>query len=194
MTSRFTIPFLFRFLSVLLCILPSRFLLCFLFFPGSLSPVTLYFSRLLHFPPSVTLTSIATANMSLIQTNKASSPDPPSAGSSPPANPAIAGPPMIPLTVPVPTSELNNVIEPSNEPGEYFDDGDSALGSDAGSSTGSITSSIMHYRTVNGRTYHNDRTSAQYWGANDDAQNSSVDIMCVYPGKVTVPSVCVSFS
>ncbi|TPX08636.1 uncharacterized protein E0L32_009825 [Thyridium curvatum] len=56
------------------------------------------------------------------------------------------------------------------------DDGDSALGDDAASSTASIASSILEYRTVNGRTYHSDRGSHQYWGANDDRQNETLDI------------------
>lgn len=33
-------------------------------------------------------------------------------------------------------------------------DGDSTLGSELGSSTASIGSSILNYRTENGRTYH----------------------------------------
>lgn len=43
------------------------------------------------------------------------------------------------------------------------DDLDSALGEDAASSTASISSSILQYRTINGRTYHSDRGSNQYW-------------------------------
>ncbi|KAK7408530.1 hypothetical protein QQX98_009290 [Neonectria punicea] len=56
------------------------------------------------------------------------------------------------------------------------DDADSALGDDAVSSTASISSSILDYRTINGRTYHSDRGSNQYWGANDDLQNETLDI------------------
>ncbi|CCC05697.1 unnamed protein product [Sordaria macrospora k-hell] len=43
------------------------------------------------------------------------------------------------------------------------DDGDSTIGSDAASSTASISSSILHYRTLNGRTYHSDSvTDGEY--------------------------------
>ncbi|KAF4984492.1 hypothetical protein FZEAL_340 [Fusarium zealandicum] len=56
------------------------------------------------------------------------------------------------------------------------DDNDSAIGDDAASSTASISSSILAYRTINGRTYHSDRGDHQYWGPNDDAQNETLDI------------------
>lgn len=46
------------------------------------------------------------------------------------------------------------------EPGE--DDADSAIG-DNSSSTASLSSSILHYRTINGRTFHSERGNAQYW-------------------------------
>lgn len=63
---------------------------------------------------------------------------------------------------------------PSSDPGheqvieaddnvESDDDADSALGPDAESSTASITSSILRYRTIQGRTYHSDRGNAFYW-------------------------------
>ncbi|MBE3041997.1 hypothetical protein IMZ48_05330 [Candidatus Bathyarchaeota archaeon] len=34
---------------------------------------------------------------------------------------------------------------------------------DIASSTASISSSVLHYRTVNGRTYHSTRGNAEYW-------------------------------
>jgi hypothetical protein len=47
---------------------------------------------------------------------------------------------------------------------EITDDADSALGADAASSTASLATSILEYRTVHGRTYHSDRvTDHQYW-------------------------------
>lgn len=46
---------------------------------------------------------------------------------------------------------------------QYEEDGDSALGQDANNSTASITSSILHYRTIHGRTYHSERGNASYW-------------------------------
>ncbi|KAI1033102.1 hypothetical protein LB504_006286 [Fusarium proliferatum] len=48
-----------------------------------------------------------------------------------------------------------------------FPDNDSAIGDDAASSTASINSSIMAYRTENGRTYHAFRESINYVLPND---------------------------
>ncbi|KAF4998889.1 hypothetical protein FGRMN_2820 [Fusarium graminum] len=56
------------------------------------------------------------------------------------------------------------------------DDDDPGLGVDAESSTASITSSILHYRTINGRTYHGERGNAAYWGSNDERQSEAMDI------------------
>ncbi|KAJ9156093.1 Methyltransferase domain-containing protein [Pleurostoma richardsiae] len=56
------------------------------------------------------------------------------------------------------------------------DDNDSSLGDDAVSSTASITSSILRYRTVLGRTYHSERGNAQYWGANDEQASETLDL------------------
>ncbi|KAG7286925.1 hypothetical protein NEMBOFW57_006425 [Staphylotrichum longicolle] len=42
------------------------------------------------------------------------------------------------------------------------DDRDSALGDDDASSTASLTSSILRYRTIHGRTFHSERGNAQY--------------------------------
>ncbi|KAK3340120.1 S-adenosyl-L-methionine-dependent methyltransferase [Neurospora tetraspora] len=62
-------------------------------------------------------------------------------------------------------------------PEEAENDADSTLGSDVESSTASISSSILRYRTVNGRTYHSDSvTDGEYWGPNDAKQNEMLDI------------------
>ncbi|KAF5023289.1 hypothetical protein F66182_4670 [Fusarium sp. NRRL 66182] len=53
---------------------------------------------------------------------------------------------------------------------------DPTLGADAESSTASITSSILQYRSINGRTYHSERGNAAYWGSNDEAQSEAMDI------------------
>lgn len=42
------------------------------------------------------------------------------------------------------------------------DDGDSALGTEASSSSAYINSGILDYRTMHGRTYHSGRGTAQY--------------------------------
>ncbi|KAH6984337.1 S-adenosyl-L-methionine-dependent methyltransferase [Ilyonectria sp. MPI-CAGE-AT-0026] len=55
-------------------------------------------------------------------------------------------------------------------------DDDSALGSDAASSTASISSSILQYREVQGRTYHSEKFATQYFAPNDEQQSESVDI------------------
>ncbi|KAK3400618.1 S-adenosyl-L-methionine-dependent methyltransferase [Sordaria brevicollis] len=62
-------------------------------------------------------------------------------------------------------------------PEEDEEDGDSTVGSDVESSTASISSSILHYRTINGRTYHSDSvTDGEYWGPNDEKANEVLDI------------------
>ncbi|KAF4495033.1 TAM domain methyltransferase [Fusarium agapanthi] len=53
---------------------------------------------------------------------------------------------------------------------------DSAVGDDAASSTASITSSILEYRTIQGRTFHSDRHPTEYFTPNDEQQSASIDI------------------
>ncbi|KAL2670037.1 hypothetical protein Neosp_014917 [[Neocosmospora] mangrovei] len=78
--------------------------------------------------------------------------------------------------------------------GDAFEE-DTTVENDAASSTESISSSILHYRTIHGRTYHSERGNAQYWSAqevpnrtyssgyltslrtpNDEHHNESMDI------------------
>ncbi|KAK3400626.1 S-adenosyl-L-methionine-dependent methyltransferase [Sordaria brevicollis] len=79
-------------------------------------------------------------------------------------------------------SEPSNVLAgahwvETDLPGEDDTDADSTLGSDAESSTASLSSSILHYRTINGRTYHSDTvTDGEYWGPNDEKANSLLDV------------------
>ncbi|KAK3485110.1 hypothetical protein B0T13DRAFT_515889 [Neurospora crassa] len=64
---------------------------------------------------------------------------------------------------------------PSGNPVD--DDADSALGSEVASSTASLSSSILKYRTIQGRTYHSDAvTDQEYWGPNDEIANEMLDI------------------
>ncbi|KAH8168858.1 methyltransferase domain-containing protein [Sarocladium implicatum] len=56
------------------------------------------------------------------------------------------------------------------------DDNDSALGDDRSASTASISSSILAYRKLHGRTFHNFHTSEDYWGPNDEQQNEGMDL------------------
>ncbi|KAM0354822.1 hypothetical protein ACHAPU_000647 [Fusarium lateritium] len=60
---------------------------------------------------------------------------------------------------------------------EDDNDADSSLGDDAESSTASMNSSILNYRTIKGRTYHSERGNAEYWASNDDQQNEAIDII-----------------
>ncbi|KAK3954390.1 S-adenosyl-L-methionine-dependent methyltransferase [Pseudoneurospora amorphoporcata] len=96
-------------------------------------------------------------------TNKAKSPTPG------PASPADGRP-----------SEPTNLLSGSHWGEQELpldDDADSTLGSDAESSTASLASSIMKYRTFKGRTYHSDAaTDQEYWGPNDEKANEMLDI------------------
>ena len=66
-----------------------------------------------------------------------------------------------------PTSEKVGILPAAHwathESPEIDDDNDSSLGDDAASSTASLATSILKYRTINGRTYHSERGNAQYW-------------------------------
>ncbi|KAJ4274498.1 hypothetical protein NW764_010905 [Fusarium oxysporum] len=75
-------------------------------------------------------------------------------------------------------TDVSGLLPPEHwaEVAEELGDTDSALGDDTAESTASITSSILHYRNINGRTYHHDIGNAQYWGTNDEKQNESMDI------------------
>ncbi|WAO86209.1 Hypothetical protein NCS54_00347400 [Fusarium falciforme] len=53
---------------------------------------------------------------------------------------------------------------------------DSTVEDDSASSSDSISSSILHYQTIHGRTYHSERGNAQYWTPNDEHHNESMDI------------------
>ncbi|KAM0210058.1 hypothetical protein ACHAQI_006174 [Fusarium lateritium] len=55
------------------------------------------------------------------------------------------------------------------------DDNDSTLSSNA-SSTASLTSSILQYRTLHGRSYQSERGNADYWCPIDDTQQEAMDI------------------
>ncbi|KAF4428785.1 methyltransferase [Fusarium acutatum] len=66
--------------------------------------------------------------------------------------------------------QLNEQEEAGNN------DADSVISNPA-ESTASMTSSILSYRTIQGRTFHSERGNAQYWAANDEQQNESMDIV-----------------
>ncbi|EFX02935.1 methyltransferase type 11 [Grosmannia clavigera kw1407] len=89
-------------------------------------------------------------------------------------------------------TETTSVVEV--HPGHYWtaqplgDEDDSTRGDDASTSTASIASSILHYRTVNGRTYHSDAvTETKYCDFADLHPNVTVigtDISPIQPAWV----------
>ncbi|KAF4968109.1 hypothetical protein FSARC_4470 [Fusarium sarcochroum] len=56
-------------------------------------------------------------------------------------------------------------------------DADSVISSSPTESTASITSSILSYRTIHGRTFHSELGNTEYWASNDERQNESMDIV-----------------
>ncbi|KAM0321803.1 hypothetical protein ACHAQA_009900 [Verticillium albo-atrum] len=112
----------------------------------------------------------------------ADSADKPVAEAAAPAAPAAVSP-----ASPQSITDAGSLLAPShwvttaaqtetNEP--VADDGDSAFAVDDGaSSSASISSSILQYRIINGRTYHSERGDATYWASNDEQQNESLDIL-----------------
>ncbi|RKK73056.1 hypothetical protein BFJ69_g9620 [Fusarium oxysporum] len=61
-------------------------------------------------------------------------------------------------------TDVSGLLPPEHwaEVAEELGDTDSTLGDDTAESTASITSSILQYRNINGRTYHHDIGNAQY--------------------------------
>ncbi|KAM0490103.1 hypothetical protein ACHAP8_011929 [Fusarium lateritium] len=74
--------------------------------------------------------------------------------------------------MPSPEAEL----VPAENDDDVQDDADSTLETDANSSTASVSSSILHYRSVQGRTFHSDKFVTEYSFPNDEQQLESVDI------------------
>ncbi|KAI1770768.1 S-adenosyl-L-methionine-dependent methyltransferase [Hypoxylon cercidicola] len=62
-------------------------------------------------------------------------------------------------------------------PQVYESDEDSSYGDDIVSSTASLSSSILEYRTLHGRTYHSERGNANSWNPNDAQHNESMEIL-----------------
>ncbi|RWA13509.1 hypothetical protein EKO27_g1615 [Xylaria grammica] len=105
-----------------------------------------------------------------------SEPSEPSGPPGPPSEPAeipasISAAPVIPTTH---WTEPQQDDQHGDEE-EVFDDGDSALGDDAASTTASLSASILEYRTFHGRTYHSLQGTAEHWAPNDDAHLESMD-------------------
>ncbi|KAH6951924.1 S-adenosyl-L-methionine-dependent methyltransferase [Fusarium avenaceum] len=77
------------------------------------------------------------------------------------------------------------------EENDAQDDTDSTL-SDNASSTASLASSILQYRTLHGRSYQSERGNTNYWGPIDDLQREAMDIklqlttLCLVVNKAAV--------
>lgn len=56
------------------------------------------------------------------------------------------------------------------------DDAESTADEANVSSTASVSSSILNYRTLHGRRYHSEIGNAAYWGSNDERQNEALDL------------------
>ncbi|KAF5637889.1 L-ascorbate oxidase [Fusarium sp. NRRL 52700] len=105
-------------------------------------------------------------------TETGGSPAPAAEAASPPA--ATPGPILDPQHW-AQVNEEQAQAEAEAEGGDN-DDADSTLDPDNASSTASITSSILEYRTIHGRTYHSEQGNAQYWASNDEQQNDLMDL------------------
>ncbi|KAM5370198.1 hypothetical protein ACJZ2D_008601 [Fusarium nematophilum] len=81
-----------------------------------------------------------------------------------------------PGRVPLSTPDAPPIEVGEDDPAGDAGDADSALGSDTSSSSASITSSILDYRSMHGRRYHSERGNAEYWAPNDEQQNEVMDI------------------
>ncbi|EFX06485.1 methyltransferase type 11 [Grosmannia clavigera kw1407] len=95
-----------------------------------------------------------------------------------PAQPAVNEATTVP-----PVAQAASTVLPANhwvqqdEENPVDTDADSTYSiSDELSSTASITSSILRYREINGRTYHAEQGDVQYWASNDETQSESMDI------------------
>ncbi|KAK2471139.1 hypothetical protein H9L39_17370 [Fusarium oxysporum f. sp. albedinis] len=75
------------------------------------------------------------------------------------------------FTTPLEAADQNDVRRQSPDGSDSTFDGDTA------SSTASVSSSILEYRTIQGRTYHSEKHDTQYFTPNDDRQSESLDIV-----------------
>ncbi|CCE32550.1 uncharacterized protein CPUR_06410 [Claviceps purpurea 20.1] len=90
----------------------------------------------------------------------------------PPAPPAPLAPPADEQSPPHTGDDL---IAAENVPAVSQNDTDSVL-SEAQSSTASISSTILEYRKLHGRTYHSDKFTTTYFIPNDEQQLESLDL------------------
>lgn len=60
-------------------------------------------------------------------------------------------------------SSINHVGSPQNEDNAPAEDSGVEDSESFTTSTASLSSSVLEYRTVMGRTYHSERGNAEYW-------------------------------
>jgi ubiquinone/menaquinone biosynthesis C-methylase UbiE len=63
-------------------------------------------------------------------------------------------------------------VDPEHSSSNNSDDDDGSFAS----STESLSESVLEYRKLHGRTFHNYRSDTEYWGPNDERQNDHLDI------------------
>ncbi|CRK37333.1 Secondary metabolism regulator LAE1 like protein [Verticillium longisporum] len=90
------------------------------------------------------------------------------AADSPAASPPTGSPPP----AQAPAQAANIQVDAAHERDDQTDDGFE----DGLSSTASVTDSVLEYRKIHGRTFHNFKSDTEYWGPNDDKQNEHLDI------------------
>ncbi|RBR21967.1 uncharacterized protein FIESC28_04680 [Fusarium coffeatum] len=96
-----------------------------------------------------------------------------------PQKPVHPGPPS-PKATAGPVDNESGLLPPEhwaqlNEEADDQDDADSIL-SDNGSSTASLSSSILKYRTLHGRLYQSEKGNPDYWGPIDETGQAAMDI------------------
>ncbi|KAI1810135.1 S-adenosyl-L-methionine-dependent methyltransferase [Poronia punctata] len=143
-------------------------------------------------PATTSATAPAAAAAAAATSTSATPATPAQASESTPATPAPASSPPATTEDAAATAESARASASPAQPGgilpashwanqpeeeEEFDDGDSAYGGDAASSTASLSASILEYRTVHGRTFHSERGNAQSWNPNDPQHDESMDIL-----------------
>ncbi|KAM0490261.1 hypothetical protein ACHAP8_011735 [Fusarium lateritium] len=79
-------------------------------------------------------------------------------------------------TAPVALPEPQHWVRMGETAKANNDELDTIEESDGDSTLASITSSILQYRTIHGRTYHSEQGNAQYWGSNDEQQKDLMDL------------------
>ncbi|KAI1334724.1 S-adenosyl-L-methionine-dependent methyltransferase [Xylariaceae sp. FL0016] len=123
--------------------------------------------------PETTGTGTGTASPPpVVASASASAPTPAAAETT--TSTAVAGPSTTAHTIAAPATPAHWTQLQNDDDDDGFDDGDSALGNDAASTTASLSASILEYRTLHGRSYHSLQGTAEHWAPNDDAHLENI--------------------